>query len=284
MKIRNGFPSNRNRNMQRRQRIAHVSVPILFAISGLCMVPVAHAQTSQTSSALILRSMDEVNFTLGAGAMYAPKYQGADKYQVAGSPILSAQVGPFYLDPIRGLGVEFDSGFGLHVGAGFQVDPGRKDEDKLRGMGRVRRSTTFNLSLSQPLASWLVIDAGASLRIAGQRDRGNEYHLGLTFIPYQTDTNVLTIGFINQFGDEDYNRTYFGVSDEQSARTGYQSYQASSGLHDRSLNFGWSHIIDKHWTVDTILGVNKIASKVKDSPIVFDDTGYTVGAVVSYNF
>lgn len=284
MKIRNGFPSNHSRNNPRQRRVAHAIVPVLLAFSGLCISPGVQAQTAQTEAALILRSMDEVNFTLGMGVAYAPKYQGSDEYQLAGTPLIAAQIGPFYLDPIRGLGAEFQSSFGLNVGAGFRLDTGRDDKDKLRGMGRVHHSTVFDISLSQPLASWLVVDAGASLRIAGQRDRGNQYRLGLTFIPYQSETDVLTIGLGADFGDEDYNQTYFGVSNEQSARTGYRSYQAESGLHEQSLSFGWSHALDKHWALDSFVAFSKIGSKVKDSPIVFDDTGYSVGASISYNF
>ena len=66
----------------------------------------ALSQTAQTEAPLISLHGHEANFTVGVGVGYAAKYPGADEYTSSPMPILSLQYGPFFLDPVRGLGVE----------------------------------------------------------------------------------------------------------------------------------------------------------------------------------
>ncbi len=261
---------------------AFVLLGVSLLVSG--SYEAAQAQTSQTRAPLISRSDNEIKYTLGFGVEYGAKYVGSDDYTSTALPFIAVQYGVFFLDPARGLGAEFSSESGFYAAASAQVDRGRDDEDELRGMGRVRSSTTFDLALSQALTQWLVVDAAASLRMAGQKDRGNLYRTGLTVIPYESDSDVLTIGVSTQFGDRDYNQTYFGVTQAQSGRTKYSEFKAAGGLNSYSLDLGWSHFFDRNWSLDAGIGMTKVSGKAKDSPIVEKDTNYSVAAGISYNF
>lgn len=262
-------------------RIASAAVVSLFILGSTVSV---HAQTSKTQAPSITRASNEIKYTLGLGATYGAKYMGSDDYELKALPFIAFQYGRFFLDPERGLGAEFSTDSGFFADVALQVDRGRDDEDDLRGMGRVRSSTTVGLSVSQALTQWLVVDAGASMRVAGQKGRGHQYQLGLTLIPYETDTDVLTISGGAQFGSREYNQTYFGVNSEQAARTRYREFQAERGVNAYSLDIGWSHMFDRHWALDAGVGLTKISSKMQDSPIVADDTNYSVIAGISYNF
>lgn len=244
----------------------------------------ALSQTAQTEAPLISLHGHEANFTVGVGVGYAAKYPGADEYTSSPMPILSLQYGPFFLDPVRGLGVEYASEGGFSAGLSIQYDQGRKDEDDLQGMGKVKSSGVLDLAVSQALSEWMVVDAGVSARVSGQKDRGNQYRLGLTFIPYQTDQDVFTVGANVEMGDKDYNQTYFGVTPAQAGRTRFRTFTPESGVHAQNLQLGWSRMLDKHWTLDASAGVTKLGSKVKKSPIVFDDVNYSVNAGVTYTF
>ncbi|MDO5102667.1 MAG: MipA/OmpV family protein [Lautropia sp.] len=221
---------------------------------------------------------------MGLGASYGAAYLGSNDYTFSPRPILALQYGPFFLDPARGLGVEYANDIGFYAGTSIQLDQGRKDEDDLSGMGRIRSSWVLDLAISQALAEWVVVDAGLSFRVAGQEDRGKQYRLGLTFIPYQTDSDVVTFGLTAEMGDKDYNQTYFGVTPEQAARTRFSAFSPSSGVHAQTLQVGWSHVLSKNWSLDAGADVTRLGSKVKNSPIVFDDTNYSISAGISYVF
>lgn len=256
---------------------------LLVAATAWC-ADEAVSQTSQTEAPLIARADQRLDYTLGVGLSVEPSYLGSDDYSVTPIPILALQYGPLFLDPIRGLGIEYANELGFYGGVSLQLDPGRRDDDDLKGLGRVRSSRVLDVSLSQALAEWVVLDAGVSVRIAGNKDRGKQYRVGLTVIPWQTDDDVITLGISAQLGDEDYNQTYFGVTPDQASRTRFAAFTPSSGVHAQTLTIGWSHVLNRHWTLDASADVTRLGGKVKKSPIVFDDTNYSLSAGITYTF
>ena len=256
----------------------------LIATASIWYADEAVSQTSQTEAPLISRHQHEISYTLGLGASYGPKYLGSDDYKFTPLPILALQYGPFFLDPIRGLGVGYANEHGFDAGVSIQLEQGRSDDDEFQGMGRIRSSRLLDLSVSQALSEWMIVDAGVSLRLAGQKDRGKQYRAGLTFIPYQTDHDVITLGAHVELGDKDYNQTHFGVTPAQAARTRFRTFSPESGVHEQSVELGWSRTLDKHWTLDAGAGMSKLGNKVKNSPIVFDDTSHSVSVSFSYAF
>ena len=85
-------------------------------------------------------------------------------------------------------------------------------------------------------------------------------------------------------GSGNYNRTYFGVSPEQSARSGYREHKAKAGIYGYSAGAGWEHQFDENWTTGANLGVTRLTGKAGDSPMVKKKTSATATATVRYNF
>ena len=189
---------------------------------------------------------DGVQFALGVGLGTGPRYLGSDETATSPSAIFSVQYGPFFLDSMRGLGAEYSTPFGLHMSAALSYDPGRAEKneggnywssgsEKLQGLGKIKRSTTINVDLSQDVADWLAVNVGGEFAISGQKHRGNQYTTGLTLRPWTTETDQVELGLSAMFGDKDYNKTYFGVTPEQSLRSRYGQFNAESGVYAYSL-------------------------------------------------
>ena len=123
---------------------------------------------------------DGVQFALGVGLGTGPRYLGSDETATSPSAIFSVQYGPFFLDSMRGLGAEYSTPFGLHMSAALSYDPGRAEKneggnywssgsEKLQGLGKIKRSTTINVNLSQDVTDWLAVNVGRSTAATSTR-------------------------------------------------------------------------------------------------------------------
>ena len=238
---------------------------------------------------------DGVQFALGVGLATGPRYLGSDETATSLSGIFSVKYGPFFLDSMRGLGAEYSTPFGLHMSAALSYDPGRAEKneggnywssgsEKLQGLGKIKRSTTINVDLSQDVADWLAVNVGGEFAISGQKHRGNQYTTGLTLRPWTTETDQVELGLSALFGDKDYNKTYFGVTPEQSLRSRYGQFNAESGVYAYSLGAQWTHVIDEHWATLVAGEYHQFSSKIKKSPIVRDSSGVMAVVGLHYTF
>lgn len=238
---------------------------------------------------------DGVQFALGVGLATGPRYLGSDETATGLSGIFSVKYGPFFLDSMRGLGAEYSTPFGLHMSAALSYDPGRAEKneggnywssgsEKLQGLGKIKRSATIDVELSQDVADWLAVNVGGEFAISGQKHRGNQYTTGLALRPWTTETDQVELGLSAMFGDKDYNKTYFGVTPEQSLRSRYGQFNAESGVYAYSLGAQWTHVIDEHWATLVAGEYHRFSSKIKKSPIVRDSSGVTAVVGLHYTF
>ena len=108
----------------------------ILPATALCM---AVAATAQSARAQDDRPADW-SFTLGAGAMYAPDYEGSNDYEVSPVPVIEVSWRDrVWLTTTDGVGL-FASPFqteALRVDLGVEYDFGRKEDDNaaLKGLG-----------------------------------------------------------------------------------------------------------------------------------------------------
>ena len=233
--------------------------------------------------------------TVGLGVAFAPTYFGADETKVVPLPSLSVYCGIFYVDTFRGLGVNYSTELGTYMSAGLGYDLGRAEKKndwrpgskKLRGMGNVKPSLTGTVLVAQEITPWLSINAQADLRLAGQKGRGNNYRVGVEVNPIpmlDSDKKRLTVGMNAHGGSRGYNKTYYGVSAEQSLKSGFKPHEMKAGIYAYSLTADYVHKFNQHWSAFAGLDVMEFAGKAKNSPIVKNKTGVTGTAGVYYSF
>ncbi len=210
--------------------------------------------------------------SLGAGIVYAPKYQGSDNFKVKPIPELSADYknGLFFVGGKDGIGSYFLQGDNYKVGASVGFAMGRDEDDdseNLRGMGDIDTAATINL-----LGEYKFGPVKLNGKISkGSEEYGTTAKIGLgTFFPVNEKLKMMTsLDMI--WVDDKHMNTYFGVSSLQSARSGYRRYDAESGIKSVGINVGAIYSISERWDAKLMLKADQLLGDAADSPITKKD-------------
>jgi outer membrane scaffolding protein for murein synthesis (MipA/OmpV family) len=62
--------------------------------------------------------------------------------------------------------------------------------------------------------------------------------------------------------------TYFSVDENNSARSGLDTYEAEAGFKDIGVTLSTSYSISRNWGVMGIMGYKRLLGDAEDSPIV----------------
>lgn len=264
----------------------------LLSISLLLAAPFVVAQTEEAQQP----TEKSLDLSVGLMAGAAPDYLGSDDYAATLAPFASLQYGAFFVG-MEGIGLGYQTDSGLDFSAALNYDPGRLDgkrkssnfwssqgSEDLKGMGTIEGSTVLALSASQVVASWLSLDAMADIRLSGQERRGNQYSVGFTTRPWQSDTSLLSVGLRADIADEDYSQTYFGVNPRQAINSGYPEFLAERGVFAWTLALEWMERLTENWSFLVIMEASKFSNKIKESPIVKNDVNGVIGAGFVYSF
>ncbi len=251
----------------------------------LCMTPLA----SQAAETTLWGDHTDASLGLLAGAV--SRYLGSADYRPQLLPIVVIQRGLLFADTTRGLGLQWQSPQGLSLSGALNYDMGRDDRDnawrpgadRLAGMGEVDGATVFDLTVSQPLAPWLSVNAEGEWRLAGAR-RGNRYRLGLEAIGFHDDRDTLALDLNAHAGDGRFNQTYFGVTPTQSAASGFATAHPGRGLYAYSAALNWLHSFDPRWSSVATLTTTRYGNEVHDSPLLQRRTATTAQFALTYSF
>lgn len=239
---------------------------------------------------------DDWHVTLQAGIANAPRYSGSDERVSA--PLLGGEiVSPYgvFLDTSRGLGWQHEWGdlaFSTYVGASDE----RKDRhsrfngsDHLDGMGSIKPRAQLGMSLNYTLGSAVV---GATLDHAfkhsdSDRDTNSAYNrlvLSIAAPLYESEYGRLHGSLNSTFGDADYVRTWYGVSDTQAAHSSFRRHTTKAGMVSRGGDLTWSLPINPQTEFSTVLTVLYLNGDAADSPIVERRLQTSVAGSVTYRF
>ncbi|HGM5492728.1 TPA: MipA/OmpV family protein [Serratia fonticola] len=277
---------------QRTQRTPLTTSTLALIVSSISiLIPLTgHTQSHDPADPISLFG-DRAEVTLGFGAAYIPRYLGAKHASLIPVPTISVYRGIFFIDTVRGAGVEYQASNGFYGSLALGYDPGRAEKNsdwrpgskRLQGMGEVKGATTANLLLAQPLTSWLSLNGEAELRLAGHQ-RGNRYRLGLESPLLQTTISEITFGANVHAGDGRFNRTYFGVNEAQAQTSRFSHFDAGSGVYAYSLSVDWHIDFDEHWTASLGGNVMRFSEKAHSSPVAERKTGVSGFTTLHYAF
>jgi MipA family protein len=230
----------------------------------------------------VRQKLHDWNVVVGAGVMYAPKFEGSDEFEISPVPMISATFGDrVTIDP-GGLTVKVleSNGFKLSVNGGY--DPGRSedDSDHLRGLGDIDGGGVIGTRLSYefgPAEVYASVDKtiGGSDGLVGKIG-GN--------VSQQYDRFVLSAGASATFADDNHMESYFGVTPTQSANSGLSEYEASAGLKRFDIEASVTYMATENWLIRGQAGVGFLTGDAADSPIVQDDVQPSAMLMVGYKF
>ncbi|MCS0496961.1 MipA/OmpV family protein [Ancylobacter sp. MQZ15Z-1] len=219
---------------------------------------------------------------LGGGAMIAPKYEGSNELDVQPIPFFAASFGEWVKVDPRAVSISLYELGNLRFSGQVGYDRGRKedDSDKLRGLGDIDVGAVVGGTVQFGTDPF---DFYASFsQIIGGSD-GIEVTFGGDFA--QTiDRFRLSAGLSTTWADGDYMQTFFGVTPEQSARSGLPAYSIGAGFKRVDLDLAVTYAVSEHWVVRGQVGLGYLLGDVADSPIVQEEFQPSVTFAVGYRF
>ena len=228
--------------------------------------------------------------TLGIAGISAPRYSGADKRHWQLMPMVQARDGAFFLDTQKGIGYDLQADNGLYLEHTLGYGLGRADktsswrdgDDRLKGMGNIDATVNTALAVGWSVTPWLALEGKAILPLSDSQ--GVQYRTAITLIPWQTDRDTVALQTAGLFGDGRYMNTWYGVSRQQSARSGFAAYNAAGGFYGTDTSLTWSHQFTPAWTASVIGDYTRLDKHASESPIVARRNGASATLALSYTF
>ncbi len=266
----------------------------LAAITLACLCAVcasSHADPLNAERSATVASGSPLDYTLvGAGLGYVPEYAGSDKGRVLPLPVFerSFSNGAF-ISSLRGIGIahtlaDVNVSAALSYG-GTRIDHKRNifsGSDQLRGMGDIDGAVQAVLNASYRFDA-IGVSLGTTQNL-NRREHGATYTLGSSLQLHASPTDQLSLGLSADYGDRKYVQTYFGVTPEQSQRSGYRRYSAKAGFTNLGATLTWNHVIDSHWSVLGVAGVKHLTGDAADSPLTKRSTSPMLLTSLIYKF
>lgn len=228
----------------------------------------------------------------------SPEYGGAARQRVQVEPgffvrwgrVSVASRGAFVVRSADGGGgggvrVDLSRSERWRLGLGLRIDGGRRESSSpdLAGLGDIRRTFRARLSGSYRLDDgWR---AGGAVTVdALDRDGGTigEFTLGRDLRPWPRTS--VGFGASLSFGDARHLQSYYGITPQQSARSGYPVYAPGAGLRSASLGVGARTAVGEDWVVLYGANVSRLLGPAAASPLTRRTTSWGLNAGLVYRF
>ena len=188
-------------------------------------------------------------------------------------------------DVERGLDAELVRREDVRINLALRVDQGRRESasSQLAGMGNIKATVRTRLGLRwEPAPKWAVSMAGS----ADSLGRGGGY-FGDTGVSrtFTIDARQRVIlGASVAVGGNRYMQTWYGVTEQQSAASGYPVYKPGAGLRDVGTSATWRIDVNPEWAGFTSLGVTRLLGPAADSPLTRQSNSYSIAAGIARRF
>lgn len=181
--------------------------------------------------------------TVGAGAVYAPSYDGSDDYVIFPVPMVMGQIGPVGISP-RGGGVALDfipdpeEGVSFDLGVAVGLNSNRADQIEdpvVEAAGELDRAVEIGPSAGVSIPGVLNPYDSLSFNLDARWDVAGA-HEGMVMSPGVSYFTPLSRGMAGaialsaEYVDDSYADYYYSVSPAQSAASGLPLYQADGGF------------------------------------------------------
>lgn len=249
-----------------KQSLAIAAVGAAIAAAFLFLPANAHAQETPAEG-------DDWTVVVGAGAIYAPDYEGSKDYEVLPFPYVS--VGYKDIAYLRGpeIGVNVirikpaeDMKISFGPIARYRRDRTEKRNRALIGLGKVDTSIEVGGSARLDIGrAWVELSvakdvAGGHGGVVGIATGGVDVDL--------SDDLSLSLSGTTSWADNKYMRSYFGVTPAQAPRSGLPVFSAGKGIKDAGANIGLHYRLTDHWMIAATGGYSRLLNDAKDAPLV----------------
>ncbi len=246
-----------------------------------CLTPVAFAWGADQGDAYV-----------GLGARVRPAYEGADSRRVEAIPYLRLYREHWFARTTQGMlegGVRSNPAGGVVFGAQIAYEEGRVTDEsaflKAHGFEDIDASASVGVHAE---ADWklgpMPLNALARYRLNTDSDLGSHVDLRLTagiFSRWRVNAGIF--GQLT-WSDEAATQNYFGLTLQQSARTGLPAYSAGAGLRNVAFGILGSVDLSRNWLVLWGLNAQRIVGDARNSPMVQERTNWFANGGLAYRF
>ncbi|MFZ0498971.1 MAG: MipA/OmpV family protein [Steroidobacteraceae bacterium] len=269
-------------------RAAHALAALLL-LASMVAPTLGWAQQSLEEQALEQQGLaqGQAGWTgaVGLGLAAVPKYPGASTDRARLEPLVSINYGDrLFIGPL-GVGVAAVRWNGFRAGPILGFDRGRNESDdpRLAGLGDIPASVTAGVFAGYRAGP---VEVSATARQAISHSTNGlsgllQVDLRHAFAGVQT---YVAAGPDLEFGDGDFERTWFGISPAQATTSGLPVYAPRAGVNRVGLHAGLPRRASRHILLRFFAGVSAITGGAAQSPVVERRTQFAVGAGIAYHF
>ena len=240
--------------------------------------------------------------TVGAGAIYAPSFEGDDEYRLSVVPNIQIAYGERFFASVQGgVGYRLINQTALRAGPILKVQFAREEDGKqplaitgknsadLLGLGDVGTSAEFGGFVEYDIGK-LTLGLEARQAVTGHDGFVADLNARWSGQVQFSGTNIIwSAGPRARFVDGNYSSAYFGVTPVQSTASGLGVFNATGGLHSFgvSANLIMPLTADRRWVAVLIAGDDRLQGDAAASPLVQkrgNANQATVGLFVSRQF
>lgn len=219
---------------------------------------------------------------LGGGVILAPEYEGSDKFTAMPVPLLSFNFGEsIVVDP---MGLEFTvfsrDNLSFRLSAKYEGGRAEDDSDYLEGLGDIDGGALVGGTASYQLGP---VELYGTLEKTFGGSDGIQAVAGAVYT-YPQGPLLLSAGASATWANSDYMSAYFGITPEQSARSGLERYDAGAGFKRVDAEVFATYLISEHWALRAQAGVGYLVGDAADSPIVRDKLQPNAMLMLAYRF
>lgn len=223
--------------------------------------------------------------TVGLGLALAPEYPGASSERVRPAPLIAIDYGDRVAIGPLGLEVAAVRWHGLRAGPVLGFEGGRRENDdpRLAGLGDISSSLTGGLFATYARGP-LEVSATARQAISHSTNGLSgllQVNVRHVFLMART---LVAAGPDLEFGNGDFERTWFGVSAAQATTSGLPVYAPRAGVNRVGLHADLTHRLTQHILLRFFARVSDISGEAAQSPIIERRAQIDVGAGIAYHF
>ena len=226
----------------------------------------------------ILSSIAEAN-SIGIGIGRAPDYTGSDDHRIIPMASFSydARIGKISSEQI-GVKVDLIKSRRIDTGPILKYQTGRSNDLKDSQVARlpeVEGSAEFGWFLGSGIpvrvlglnSDSILTGKISALTDVGDGHGGSSFSSSVAVVtPINQQLRVITSLGLN-FSDENYQQSFFGISDEAAAASGLSAFSAKGGLQSTGLTLIIAKGLNKKWSVTSITSLSKLQGDAAQSPI-----------------
>ncbi|WP_144107597.1 MipA/OmpV family protein [Paraburkholderia sp. BCC1886] len=223
--------------------------------------------------------------SVGPGLYIFPKFPGSSRLQVLPFPVqdISWKDLVFSQGPDV-LGVNALHGENYHVGASLSFDfqsRSSSDDVRLKGLPDVHYGP--KLRLFADYTWWAFTGAAAVYQDIGGTGQGMTAMIDF-FVSAPIGKLLISVGPGLTWVNGAYTRTFFGVSQQESAASQLPGYATGSGLRDVHFNVNATYEITPHWSANVGAVVGRLERYAAGSPVTERRLDLNGMACVAYRF